>query len=71
MQNVKMRLDGDTLHIEIDIKQKLYDTQKAEMVATTSGWVPLHEFAHGELAVSLNLTRKRGGRVYHNKSEVV
>jgi hypothetical protein len=70
MQNVTMRLDGDILHIAIDITKKAYDAPKSEMVATTQGWEPLAEVGHPELAVSMNLIRKRGGGVFHRRGGV-
>lgn len=70
MQNVKVRLDGDKLLIEVDTKHTAYDTGKAEMVATTQGWEPLHEVGLGNLAISMNVTRKKRGD-YHRKGDVV
>lgn len=69
-QNVKMHVEEGKLILEIDITQKVYDTNKAEMVGTSGGWVALHDLGHGELALNINVTRKRGGQKFHQKSGV-
>lgn len=69
MQNVKYRIDGSKLIIEIDKDTVAYETSKSDVVASTGGWQPLDE--DPTIAINLTVCKKRGGAPWRKKTGVV
>jgi hypothetical protein len=68
-KNMEIAIHNNTLaiFIDLDIDPRFTSSGKALSYATTEGWLSLKDLGRPDLALSLNLVGKKGGRAWRER----